>query len=189
MLQGLAERENTWMEDAVCCLQDQVDKAKMKSVMNISEIELPSNYNFYHDPIPQEARLIFSPLSSIHQRLKTIMSEYESPLLNEVLFISNYMMVSFNTKTTPLMKMLTGMELLLEKMDEWEAYASKRLNSCQDEVMTLKQLIIRYRKIQILSWRNLLNHYRIRSIKRDFVNCIRFIHTIEKQVFDADLYR
>jgi len=66
------------------------------------------------------------------------MAEYESPLLNEVLFLSNYMMVSFNTKTTPLMKMLTGMELLLEKMDEWEAYASKRLNSCQDEVMTLK---------------------------------------------------
>ena len=51
--------------------------------------------------------------------MRDIVAEYESPILNDVLFISNYMMVSFNTKSTPLMKMLTGMELLLEKLDEW----------------------------------------------------------------------
>jgi hypothetical protein len=75
------------------------------------------------------------------------MREYESPLINEALFLSNYMMVTFNTATTPLQKMLTGMEMLLEKLDEWEAYASKKLNSCQDEIKAMKQLIIRYRKI------------------------------------------
>jgi midasin len=148
--------------------------------MNISELVLSQNYNFYHDTIPAEARLIFAPLSSIHRRLRSIMAEYESPLLNEVLFLCNYMMVTFNTKTTPLMKMLTGMELLLEKLDEWEAYASKRLNSCQEEILTMKQLIIRYRKIQILSWRNLLNHYRTKMVKSDLLNCVRLLHTIEK---------
>lgn len=188
-VQSLSERDNAWMEDAVNCLTDQIEKAKMKSVMNISELTLPSNFNFYHDTLPSEARLIFSPLSSIHQRLRVIMAEYESPLLNEVLFLSNYMMVTFNTKGTPLMKLLTGMELLLEKMGEWEAYASKRLNSCQDEIMQLKQLIIRYRKIQILSWRNLLNHYRTRMVKNDFENCVRLVHSIEKQIFDSALYR
>ena len=49
--------------------------------------------------------------------MRDILSEYESPILNDVLFLSNYMMTSFNTKSTPLMKMLTGMELLLEKLD------------------------------------------------------------------------
>jgi midasin (ATPase involved in ribosome maturation) len=114
--------------------------------------------------------------------------EYESPLLNEVLFISNYMMVSFNTKSTPLMKMLTGMELLLEKLDEWQAYASIKLNSCHEEIMLIKQLIIRFRKIQILSWRNLLIYRKVKMIKDDFANCIRFIHTIERQIFDVQLY-
>ena len=123
------------MEDAINCLIEQVERATLRSVMNISEVELPRNFNFYHDTLPAEARLIFSPLSSIHKRMLTVMEEYESPLLNEVLFLSNYMMVTFNTKTTPLMKMLTGMELLLEKMDEWEAYASKKLNSFEDEIM------------------------------------------------------
>jgi len=32
------------------------------------------------------------------------------------------------------MKMLTGMELLLEKLDEWQSYASKKLNSCEEEM-------------------------------------------------------
>jgi len=135
------------MHDAVCVLEDQIEQNQLRSVMNISDLTLPSTYNFYHDCIPTEARLLFNPLAKIQERVGEILQEYESPLLNEVLFLANYMMVTFNTKTTPLMKMLTGMELLLEKMDEWETYASKRLNSCQDEVNTIKQLIIRYRKI------------------------------------------
>lgn len=66
------------------------------------------------------------------------------------------MLTTFPPKTTPLMKLLTGLELLLNKLEEWEVYASKSLNSCTAEMTLLKQLIIRYRKIQILSWRNLL---------------------------------
>jgi hypothetical protein len=45
------------------------------------------------------------------------------------------------------MKILTGVELLLEKLDEWQPYASKNLNSCHEEITSIKQLIIRYRKI------------------------------------------
>jgi midasin len=152
----------------------------MKSVMNITELKLSSSFNFYHDSIPQEARLIFSPLDRLQKRVRDILMEYESPILNDVLFLSNYMMTSFNTKSTPLMKILTGVELLLEKLDEWQPYASKNLNSCHEEITSIKQLIIRYRKIQILSWRNLLNHRRIKMIKDDFRNCIRLIHTVER---------
>jgi len=91
--------------------------------------------------------LIFQPLAKLQIRVRDILTEYESPILNDVLFLSNYMMTTFNSKSTPLMKMLTGMELLLEKLDEWQAYASKRINSCHEEITTFKQLIIRYRKI------------------------------------------
>lgn len=66
------------------------------------------------------------------------------------------MLTKFSPKTAPLMKILTGLELLLNKLEEWEVYASKSLNSCTEEMTLMKQLIIRYRKIQILSWRNLL---------------------------------
>mmetsp|Transcript_29535 Transcript_29535/g.44964 ORF Transcript_29535/g.44964 Transcript_29535/m.44964 type:complete len:201 (+) Transcript_29535:9690-10292(+) len=157
--------------------------------MNISELQLPSTFNFYHDAIPQEARLIYAPLAKLQQRVCNIITEYESPILNDVLFLANYMMTTFNTKETPLMKMLTGMELLLEKLGEWESYASKKLNSCEEEMNYVKQLIIRYRKIQILSWRNLLNHRRLKMIRDDYSNCIRLLHTVEKQIFDTSSYR
>jgi hypothetical protein len=107
------------MEDAICCLKDQVKQAQMKSVMNIADLQLPAAYNFYHDAIPTEARLIFQPIAQLQERVRDILSEYESPILNDVLFLSNYIMTTFNTKSTPLMKMLTGMELLLDKLEEW----------------------------------------------------------------------
>ena len=58
-VQSFTERDHSWMEDAVCCLQDQIEQARLRSVMNISELTLPSTYNFYHDPIATEARLMY----------------------------------------------------------------------------------------------------------------------------------
>jgi len=73
---------------------------------------------------------------------------YESPLLNESLFLANYMLTSFNVEVTPLMKVLTCTEFLLTKLEEWEnTYASKRLNSLASEIDALKALVIRLRKI------------------------------------------
>lgn len=40
------------MEDAVCCLDDQIKQSQIKSVMNIADLQLSSSYNFYHDSIP-----------------------------------------------------------------------------------------------------------------------------------------
>jgi len=31
-----------------------------------------------------------------------------------------------------------------------------------------------------LSWRNLLNHRRIKMVREDFENCIRLLHTVER---------
>lgn len=63
LLASFPERDQRWMEDAICCLKDQVKRAQMKSVMNIADLELPAAYNFYHDAIPTEARLIFQPIA------------------------------------------------------------------------------------------------------------------------------
>ena len=122
-------------------------------------------------------------------RVRDILQEYESPILNDLIFLTNYMLTTFNTQTTPLMKLLTGMELLLEKLGEWDSYSSRKLNSCHDETQHIKQLIIRYRKLQILSWRNLLTHRRLKMVREDFQDCVRLLHTIERQIFDTNMYR
>lgn len=157
--------------------------------MNISDVQFSKTFNFYHCPLPDEMKLIYEPLTKLLKRLKEIMDEYENPLLNDSLFLVNYMLTTLNAERTPLMKLLTSLEFLLTKLEEWEnTYASKRLNSVEEHINTLKLMIIRYRKIQILSWRNLLNWRKQRLIKEDFENYIRLAHTLEKQVFDTSSY-
>ena len=159
--------------------------------MNITEVDLNRSYNFYHDPYPEEARLIYEPMIDLLIRLRDIVirDEYESPLLNESMFLANYIITCFNSEQTPLMKLLTSMEFLLTKLEEWEStYASRRLNSVEAEIGTLKMLIIRYRKVQILSWRNLLAWRKDRMVREDIIECCRLAHTLEKQVFDLKMY-
>lgn len=118
--------------------------------MNISEVALTRSYNFYHDAYPEEARLVYEPMLNLLIRLRDIVirDEYESPLLSESIFLANYVITCFNCEQTPLMKLLTSSEFLLTKLEEWEnVYASKRLNSVETEINTIKMLIIRYRKI------------------------------------------
>lgn len=182
-----------WQEDATSFLQSQLDRtAKLKTMMNVSDVTLPRTYNFYHSPFPEEVKLVLQPLQALLMRLRDIVirDEYESPLLNDSMFLANYMLTSFNAERTPLMKVLMSVEFLLTKLEEWEnTYASKRLNSVESEINTLKQLVIRLRKIQILSWRNLLNWKRDQFVKEDFENYVRLSHTLERQVFDLKLYR
>ena len=87
------------------------------------------------------------------------------------------------------MKILTTLEFLLSKLEEWEnTYASKKLNSVETNINTIKMLIIRYRKLQILSWRNLLNWRKQNLIKQDVMACVRLAHSIEREIFDHRNY-
>ena len=49
--------------------------------MNVSDVRLSAEYNFYHDSLPQEARLVYDPLSKLLARIELIMRDYESPIL------------------------------------------------------------------------------------------------------------
>jgi hypothetical protein len=72
-------------------------------------------------------------LISLIKKVKDILKDYESPILNDVLVYSNYIITKFIIKKTPLMKVLTGIELIINKVKEWEIYASRTMNnSCED---------------------------------------------------------
>jgi midasin (ATPase involved in ribosome maturation) len=91
--------------------------------------------------------LVYDPIMKLLIRLRDIMVDFQSPILNDAMFLANYMLTDFSPKRTPIMKILTGLELILNKLEEWEIYASRSINSTQTQMTLFKQLIIRYRKI------------------------------------------
>jgi midasin (ATPase involved in ribosome maturation) len=62
--------------------------------------------------------------------------------------------------TTPLGKMLISVELLLKQSQEWEQYAAKHV-SITDEITELSILIMKWRKIELKSWEDILRHKEI----------------------------
>ena len=144
---ALPERDFEYLREVSAFLKEDLTHNTLPSVMNVSDVRLAAEFNFYHDPLPQEARLVYEPLYKLLHRVDHVLQEYDTPILQDAIFLANYMLTTFGPKATPLMKLLTGLELLLNKLEEWEVYASKSLNSCTNEMTLLKQLIIRYRKI------------------------------------------
>ena len=75
-------------------------EGKSRQIMNISEVTLTRSYNFYHDAYPEEARLVYEPMQDLLIRLRDIVvhDEYESPLLNESIFLANYIITCYNSE-------------------------------------------------------------------------------------------
>lgn len=83
--------------------------------------------------------MVYEPLNKLLNKLSQIIIDFESPILQDAIFLTNYLLVCLGPKNSPLMKILTGLELLLNKLEEWEVYASKRVgNSCEEEMNVVK---------------------------------------------------
>ena len=93
-LQKQERTDSPWTEECAAYLSFTMQTQKLKQVMNIAEFELASSFNFYHTPLPSESKLVYKPLVALLMRLRdiTIRDEYESPLLNESLFLGNYIL-------------------------------------------------------------------------------------------------
>jgi hypothetical protein len=66
-----------------------------------------------------------------------LLKDWDNPILQDTVVLANFIL-KFKSYVTPLMKILTGLELLLAKLEEWETYASKKLNSMDKEVILIK---------------------------------------------------
>jgi midasin len=75
----------------------------------------------------EEVKHVYKPLEEFSLKILEYLAEWpENPLLLSLLKIV-HRIVSFSV-TTPLIQILTGLEILLKKGYEWEGYASKRVS-------------------------------------------------------------
>ncbi|KAI8815825.1 uncharacterized protein EV422DRAFT_572412 [Fimicolochytrium jonesii] len=111
-------------------------------------------YDFYRDENIPEARRILDLLSALDGRVGELLSQWpEHAVLGQISALCERI-VSFSV-AAPVMKLLTGLEILLQKCQDWEAYASRDV-SLKVHMDAIVLLIVQWRKLELKSWRELL---------------------------------
>ncbi|KAJ8039371.1 Midasin [Holothuria leucospilota] len=112
-------------------------------------------FDIYHDPSPSEVIKCRPLLVELTKRISELLVEWpEHPTLQHlVLLISRIESFPVNS---PLMKFVTGLELLLEKAQDWESVAAKYV-SLQAQLGPITQLVIEWRKTELSCWSSSLD--------------------------------
>ncbi|KAJ3293693.1 AAA ATPase midasin [Borealophlyctis nickersoniae] len=138
-----------------------MSEARLKALRdaNPSEDGAPGNpkigYDFYKDANIPEARRILPILLNLDRRLTALLKQWpEHTVLLQLATICGR--IAAFPITSPVMKLLTGLEMLLQKAQDWEAYAGREvsLKAHMDEITVC---IVAWRKLELRSWKELLN--------------------------------
>ncbi|KXS18954.1 P-loop containing nucleoside triphosphate hydrolase protein [Gonapodya prolifera JEL478] len=112
-------------------------------------------YDFYHDANLKEVFLVKEPLGTLSGKVKVLLESWpEHPALLDIATVAERI-ENFSLQS-PISKFLTGVELLFQKCNMWEEVAS-RANSVRDSIDSLITLIVRWRKLELHSWRDLFS--------------------------------
>ncbi|KAJ7552525.1 hypothetical protein O6H91_06G059100 [Diphasiastrum complanatum] len=115
----------------------------------------PSSFNIYKDSNPSEIANMLEPLASLLQRVTNLLIEWpEHPVLMQI--AQTIKLLSSISLQSPVMKAVTGLEMILAKAQLWEENASK-LYSISAELDELSRWVIRWRKQELASWPTLLD--------------------------------
>ncbi|GAB9472243.1 hypothetical protein Gpo141_00009426 [Globisporangium polare] len=119
--------------------------------------------DFHRDPMVKEVVLVARPLQELMIKVQSLLAMWpEHAILQQIVLIADRIR-NFEI-SSPLARTLTGVELLLRKAQDWEAYAARDF-SIASELGALSALVTRWRKLELYSWPYLLQvkerHHRL----------------------------
>lgn len=113
-----------------------------------------SSYNAYSDENIPEVSICFGVVSELVARIRQLLDTYEGhPSLVHIVKIAEH--VLNQPITAPVMKVLTGIELLMRRAHEWEEYITSPAGSIKDQISKLTSLVLRWRKLELDNWRSI----------------------------------
>eukprot|EP00741_Cyanophora_paradoxa_P000351 tig00000403_g342.t1 len=108
-------------------------------------------YDFYRDP---NVALALPVVRALVERVAELAGQFpEHPTLQHLAAMSERIL-GFAVGS-PVMRLLTGLEMLVKRAQEWEAFASRAV-SLKPHTDALVKLIMRWRKLELQSWPNVL---------------------------------
>ncbi|TMW64993.1 hypothetical protein Poli38472_009160 [Pythium oligandrum] len=122
--------------------------------MSALNAEYLRGIDFHRDPFVKEVVLVVQPLQNLLLKAQAFLALWpEHAILQQIVLIADRIR-NFEI-SSPLVRTLTAIELLVRKAQEWEAYASREY-SIATELGALSSLITRWRKLELYSWPHLL---------------------------------
>ncbi|XP_062552715.1 midasin [Armigeres subalbatus] len=120
-------------------------------------------YNFYKDSNISEVVQCVEVLKKIEDRVRQLLQEWpDHAVLKDILLILNriYLLPS----TAPIVRFSTGLQLLRQKIDEWNCVAH-RLNNLRELEADIVEFVHRWMRMELQYWRECMSqtHENVRS--------------------------
>jgi midasin (ATPase involved in ribosome maturation) len=136
-------------------------------------------FSFHHDPNPNEVRKAAFPISVLLSRTSKLLTAFPG---NEILIalgqVAEYVK-KLGLTTTSIGKVMTGLEVVIRKAQEWEQHASVKvkLGSCLNAIT---HLVASWRKLELNKWDELLEAREIRFVERARRHWMRLFSVIKE---------
>ncbi|RVE47722.1 hypothetical protein evm_007611 [Chilo suppressalis] len=118
--------------------------------------ESNSKIDFYRSPWVSETKYCVPLLLKVKESTNQLLDQWpDFPTLKDIMVIINRILTF--PVTSPVSRLLTGLELLRDKIEEWNKNAHKS-NNMIEESLAVGQQIINWRKLEMVHWKECLNN-------------------------------
>jgi len=112
--------------------------------------------DFHKDPNPSEVLKACKPLKDLLHRVAQLLRVFPGNAILIALGQVAETMLQLDLGTVSLGKLLTGLEMVLRKAQDWEQHASQRV-ALGENLVQVSRLVAQWRKMELNSWSNLLD--------------------------------
>ncbi|XP_050098366.1 midasin [Anopheles aquasalis] len=140
-----------------------VGRLERKGTKTSPTVSQQTNYNFYSDANIPEVLQCVGVLEKIEERVRQLLSEWpDHAVLKDILLIIER--IQKLPATAPIVRFSTGLQLLRQKLDEWNAVAHKG-NNVRDLERDVVDHIHRWMRMELQYWRDCMSRTqeRVRS--------------------------
>lgn len=116
---------------------------------------LSTTHGFYHAKNHVETQRAHSPLFTMAEKVEANLLQWpEHPVLQQLLVIIQR--VQSFPLSSPIPRFLMGLEILLEKVEEWEAVSAKEYSLIKPRADVI-HLIMEWRKLELTCWSDMIS--------------------------------
>jgi midasin (ATPase involved in ribosome maturation) len=151
---------------------------------NSFEMTSDNIYDFYQSENVGEAKRVEPIVNRFKARVLQLIEQWPEHAILEQLIVISDRILTFSI-LSPVAKFLTGVELLLQKSEDWEAYAAKHV-SLKDQREELISLIVSWRQLELNCWPKLLAAQEQYHQDAAFTWWFHLYDTVNNSSFESD---